>query len=153
MIGNRSVPADILLPHVMYQDVEEAIAWLTKTFGFSEHYRYGNPTNGAQVHLGNAWIMLNRAEKGSATPAQLGFGTQSLTVFVEDLEAHFNRAKSAGAKLLEDLHQTEYGELQYAAEDLDGHHWLFSRHARDVKPEEWGAKVAQPACHLAGRER
>jgi predicted enzyme related to lactoylglutathione lyase len=79
----------------------------------------------------------------------LGFGTQSLTVFVDDLEAHFQNAKGAGAKLLEDLHETVYGELQYAAEDLDGHHWLFSRHARDLSPGEWGARVAQAAYRLA----
>jgi predicted enzyme related to lactoylglutathione lyase len=89
--------------------------------------------------------MLKRAGEGSASPAKLGFGTQSLTVFVDDLEAHFRRAKAAGAKLLEDLHETVYGELQYATEDLDGHHWLFSRHARDLSPDEWGATVAQPA--------
>ena len=58
-------------------------------------------------------------------------------------DAHFQRAKAAGAKIVEQLHETGYGELQYGAEDLDGHHWLFSRHARDVSPEEWGAKVAQ----------
>src|SRR6266436_4986377 len=95
MIENRSVPTDTVLPHVTYQDVDEAIAWLSKTFGFSEHYRYGYPTSGAQVHLGNAWIMLNRAREGSASPAKLGFGTQSLTVFVHDLEVHFRRAKEA----------------------------------------------------------
>jgi predicted enzyme related to lactoylglutathione lyase len=149
MIENRSVPPDTVLPHVMYQDVDKAIAWLGKTFGFSEHYRYGDPTSGAQVHLGNAWIMLKRAGEGSASPAKLGFGTQSLTVFVDDLEAHFRRAKTAGAKLLEDLHETVYGELQYAAEDLDGHHWLFSRHTRDLRPDEWGAKVAQAANRVA----
>lgn len=149
MMENRSVPTDTVLPHVMYQDVEEAIPWLSKTFGFSEHYRYGDPTSGAQVHLGNAWIMLKQAREGSASPAKLGFGTQSLTVFVDDLESHFRRAKAAGAKLLEDLHETVYGELQYAAEDLDGHHWLFSRHARDLSPDEWGATVAQAAYRLA----
>ncbi len=149
MIENRSVPPDTVLPHVMYQDVDEAIAWLSKTFGFSEHYHYGDPTSGAQVHVGNAWIMLKRAQEDSASPAKLGFGTQSLTVFVDDLEAHFRRAKAAGAKLLEDLHETVYGELQYAAEDLDGHHWLFSRHARDLSPDEWGATVAQATYRLA----
>jgi uncharacterized glyoxalase superfamily protein PhnB len=153
MIENRSVPTDTVLPHVMYQDVDEAITWLSKTFGFSEHYRYGDPTSGAQVHLGNAWIMLKQAEEGYASPAKLGFGSQSLTVFVDDLEAHFRRAKEAGAKLLEDLHETVYGELQYAAEDLDGHHWLFSRHARDVSPGEWGATVAQAAYRLAQLRR
>ncbi len=142
MIENRSVPTGTILPHVNYQNVDEAIAWLGKTFGFSEHYRYGNPTSGAQMHLGDAWIMLRQAREGSASPAKLGYGTQSLTVFVEDLEAHFQRAKSSGAKIVEDLHETEYGELQYGAEDLDGHHWLFSRHAHDRSPEEWGATVA-----------
>ena len=38
------------------------------------------------------------------------------------------RTKAAGAKILEEPHETEYGEYQYAAEDLDGHHWLLSRH-------------------------
>lgn len=144
MISNRSVPADTVLPHVMYRDVAEAIAWLSETFGFAEHYRYGDPVSGAQMRLGKAWVMLKRARDGSATPKQLGYGTQSLTVFIEDIEAHFERTKSAGAKILEDLHETVYGELQYAAEDLDGHHWLFSRHARDLSPDEWGATVQQP---------
>jgi len=145
MLKNRSLPIDTILPHVVYQDVAEAVAWLSKTFGFFEHYRYGDPAepvSGAQMHLGNAWIMLHRARAGSATSAQLGSGTQSLTVFVEDLESHFQSTKAGGAKILEDPHETVYGEFQYAAEDLDGHHWLFSRHARDLSPDEWGAKIA-----------
>jgi len=44
---------------------------------------------------------------------------------------------------VEEPHETEYGEFQYAAVDLEGHHWLFSRHARDVAPEDWGAVVAK----------
>jgi uncharacterized glyoxalase superfamily protein PhnB len=141
MLTNRSVPANIILPHVVYQDVAVAIAWLNKTFGFIEHYRYGD-ANGAQMHLGDAWIMLRRSRPGSGSPAQLGYETQSLTVFVEDVESHFERSKSAGAQIVEELHETPYGELQYGVEDLDGHHWLFSRHARDVSPEAWGAKLA-----------
>ena len=144
MISNRSVPTDILLPHVMYRDVEDAIAWLSTTFGFSEHYRYGDPVSGAQMRLGRAWIMLKRAQTGSKVPKELGYGTQSLTVFVENVRAHFEKAKSAGAKILEDLHETVYGEMQYAAQDLDGHHWLFSWHARDLNPEQWGARVSEP---------
>jgi len=139
---NRSVPVDTVLPHIVYRNVADAIAWLTKTFGFTEHYRYGDPAQGAQMHLGGAWIMLASARAGRATPAQLGSWTQSLTVFVDDVDAHFQRSISAGAKIVEDLHVTEYGERQYGVEDLDGHHWLFSQHARDVSPEEWGAKIA-----------
>jgi len=144
MQKNCSVPTDTILPHVVYQDVAEALAWVCKIFGFTEHYRYGDPAgpiSGAQMHLGNAWIMVHRARPGASSPAQLGYGTQSLTVFVDDVDSHFQRTKAAGAKILEDLHETVYGELQYAAEDLDGR-WLFSRHARDLSPDEWGAKMA-----------
>jgi len=149
MIDNRSVPTNTVLPHVIYQDLLAAIDSLARTFGFVEHYRYGNPPSGAQVRLGNAYIMLKQAKPGVLSPAQLGYETRSLTIFVEDVESHFQRAKSAGARIVEDLHETEYGELQYGAEDLDGHHWLFSRHARDVGPDEWGATVSDATGRLA----
>ena len=142
MKTNRSVPARILLPHIVYDDVVQAIEWLTRTFGFVEHYRYGEPAQGAQMHLGDAWIMLRQSRPGELTPAKLGASTQSLTVFVEDVEGHYQRSRAAGAKIVEELNETMYGERQYGVEDLAGHHWLFSRHARDVNPSEWGAKVA-----------
>ena len=145
MLKNRSVPADILLPHVVYQNVPEAIAWLTRVFGFREHYRYGNTgglVDGAQMHLGRAYIMVSGAHRGGGTPAKLGVYTQSLTVFVEDVDAHYRRAKSECAKIVEDLNETCYGERQYGVEDLDGHHWLFSQHAEDISPDEWGAIIA-----------
>lgn len=142
---NRSVPVDNVLPHIVYQNVARAIEWLKTAFGFVEHYRYG-PNNGevggAQMHLGNAWIMLTSARTGSS-PAQAGTWTQSLTVFVDNVEAHMQRSKSAGAKIVEKLHETVYGEQQYGAEDLEGHHWLFAKHVRDVNPTEWGATVKE----------
>ena len=115
------------------------------TFGFVEHYRYGQPNgsvSGAQMHLGDAWIMLKTAKPNSSGPAQLGYGTQSLTVFVNDVDAHYRKVKSSGARIAEQLNQTVYGELQYGVFDLDGHHWLFSQHAKDLSPDSWGAKIA-----------
>ncbi len=144
MVRNRSVPADTVLPHLTYENVADALAWLTTTFGFTEHYRYGGQDGGAQMYLGDAWIMLKSARAGTASPAHLGYQTQSLTVFVDDVAAHFDGAMSAGAKIVEDLHETVYGERQYGAEDLEGHLWLFSTHARDVSPDEWGATIADP---------
>jgi uncharacterized glyoxalase superfamily protein PhnB len=141
---NRSVPVDTVLPHITYQSVADALVYLTTTFGFTEHYRYGEfsgAIQGAQMYLGDAWIMLKSVRQGIATPAQVGCQTQSITVFVEDVDAHFERAKSSGAVIVEDLHETIYGERQYGTEDLEGHQWLFSQHVRDVGPEEWGAKI------------
>jgi uncharacterized glyoxalase superfamily protein PhnB len=144
MIDNRSVPTNIILPHITYQDLPAAIDWLTRTFGFIEHYRYGDPISGAQMHLGDAWIMVRQAKPGMSSPLQVGYGTQSLTIFIDDVEAHFERTKSAGARIVEDLNETIYGEFQYGVVDLDGHHWLFSRHAHDINPADWGAKVVNP---------
>ena len=145
MLRNRSVPVDVVLPHVFYADVASAVEWLGRVFGFEEHFRYGDPAQGAQMHLGDAWVMLSQAEReGRGTPAQVGVATQMLTLFVEDVDGHYARTKAAGAEIVEELHETEYGERQYGVKDLDGHWWLFSRHAKDVVPEAWGAQVAKP---------
>lgn len=139
---NRSVPTDTVLPHVVVQNLPAAIDWLAAAFGFVEHYRYGdNASGGAQMHVGDAYIMLHTARPGSVTPKQAGHRTQSLTIFVPDVDAHYRRASAAGAKMLEEVHETCYGERQYAAEDPDGHQWVFSQHASDLNPEDWGATL------------
>jgi uncharacterized glyoxalase superfamily protein PhnB len=142
MLQNRSVPVDTVMPHVFYKNVAEAIDWLGATFGFVEHYRYGDPVAGAQMRLGNAWVMLGSSRPGRASPAEAGAATQFLTIFIEDVEQHFHRVQTAGAKIVEELSETVYGELQYAVEDLEGHRWILSRHARDLNPGEWGATLA-----------
>jgi len=134
---NRSVPVDTILPHVVYQDVAGAIAWLSATFGFVEHYRYGDPAQGAQLRFGDAWIMRSSARAGRATPAQVGAWTQSLTVYVDDVDAHCERSKAAGTQITDGLRETIYGERLYNVEDLEGHPWEFSQHVRDVGPREW----------------
>jgi uncharacterized glyoxalase superfamily protein PhnB len=143
MVTNRSVPVDTVLPHITYRDVATASRWLIATFGFAEHFRYGpaDAPSGAQMHLGDAWVMLNSAGADQKTPAELGYGTQCLTVFVPDVDAHFEKTKSAGAAIVEELHETIYGERQYGVRDLDGHLWLFASHACDVNPSEWGATI------------
>src|SRR5262245_51734100 len=145
MLRHRSVPTNTVLPHLTYEDVAAALAWLTATCGFAEHYRYGehdDRLSGAQLRLGDAWIMLHSEREGSSSPARLGSQTQSLTVFLDDVDAHYARTCAAGAKIVEELHETAYGERQYGVEDLEGHHWLFWQHARDVSPDEWGALIA-----------
>jgi hypothetical protein len=61
---NRSVPADTVLPHVVYQNLAEAIAWLERVFRFSEHYRYGDGPSGAQMFAGKAAIQVSQARPG-----------------------------------------------------------------------------------------
>lgn len=94
------------------------------------------------MHLGHAWIMLASSRPDRASPSRLGHQTQSLTVFVENIDVHYQKAKSAGAKIVEELHESEYGQRQYGAEDHEAHHWVFSKRVGDVSPEEWGAAIA-----------
>jgi uncharacterized glyoxalase superfamily protein PhnB len=139
---NRSVPADIVLPHLVYRNVTQACQWLSHVFGFVEHYRYGDPVSGIQMHLGQAWIMITGPRDGTESPLTLGLNTQMLTIFVADVDAHYARSRQQGAVVWEELHETVYGERQYGVKDFDGHRWLFSEHARDIAPQDWGATVA-----------
>ena len=139
MTHNRSVPANTALAHVVYDDPGAAAAWLGNAFGFEEHYRYGDAPDGVMMRFGEAWIMLARSRAGRGSPNRLGGWTQMLTLFTDDVEAHFARSQAAGVVAFEQPHETGYGEYQYGAIDLEGHRWLFSRHARDVDPHEWGA--------------
>jgi len=143
---NRSVPVDAVLPHVAYRDVAEAVAWLSRVFGFREHYRYGEAGNesGAQIFAGNACIMLHREREAGDWHGR-NLCPQTLTIFIEDVEGHCERSRAAGAEIAEEPHETVYGEFQYAAVDCAGHRWVFSRHARDLAPEDWGARMAGAA--------
>ena len=139
MTTNRSIPTNTILPHLVYRNVADAILWLSAHFGFTEHYRYGPPTQpqGAQIHLGGAYIMLESLRTTPLTEPIMRL--QYLTIFVEDVTAHYNKAKSLGCKIVEPLNETVYGERQYMVEDFEGHNWLFSQHIRDMNPSDWGA--------------
>jgi uncharacterized glyoxalase superfamily protein PhnB len=143
-MDNRSVPTATLLPHLVYRNLPEACDWLTRVFGFTEHYRHGQPVSGIQMYLGEAYIMLTGPRDETESPAKTGYGTQMLTVIVPDVDAHYTRTKREGATVWEELHQTIYGERQYGVRDLEGHRWLFSEHARDVSPKAWGATILSP---------
>ena len=73
LLSNRSVPTNSLPAHIRYRNVEEAIAWLTRSFAFVVHYRYGDPVRGAQMNIGEAWIMLEAARDHAEAP---GWRTQ-----------------------------------------------------------------------------
>ena len=143
-MNNRSVPVSTVLPHLVYRDLSDAYDWLSRVFGFKEHFRYGQPVSGIQMFLGDAIIMISGPRERTQSPAVLGFNTQTITVIVADVNAHYAKSRQQGATIWEELHVTIYGERQYGVEDLEGHRWLFAEHARDVSPEEWGATITTP---------
>ncbi|MGH9971819.1 MAG: VOC family protein [Pyrinomonadaceae bacterium] len=70
---------------------------------------------------------------GYRNPKRLGQATQSLYVNVEDVDKHFERAKKAGAKILDEPTDTFYGHRRYGAEDPEGHQWYFANEIRRQK--------------------
>ena len=107
---NASVPTQTILPHVAYEDVAQGIEWLSEVLGFVEHYRYGDPDDpqGAQVYLGDAWLMLEKARPGKSSPNALRGMTQYLSLFVDDVDAYYEKANRAGATVIEDVNDTIY---------------------------------------------
>jgi uncharacterized glyoxalase superfamily protein PhnB len=63
-------------------------------------------------------------------------------VFVDNVDEHYEKVKALGARIIEELFDTEYGERQYTVQDPEGHVWMFAKHVRDVSPDSWGAKLA-----------
>ena len=120
-------------PALRYADARAAIAWLVDTFGFSEDVCYmaddGSVAH-AQLRFHSGLVMLGSArDDGSPmkTPAQAGCLTGGIYVAVPpgEIEAHYEHAKAAGAKIRLEIYNTEYESREYSAFDLEGYLWSF----------------------------
>jgi uncharacterized glyoxalase superfamily protein PhnB len=121
------MPASTVIPVLAYPDVGEAVEWLCETFGFTERWRAGS--HRAQLAVGDGCVAVT--EGGSRSTHA------NVMVRVDDVDAHRERALARGAQAGEPT-DFPYGERQYNAVDLGGHHWTFSQSIADVAPEDWG---------------
>jgi uncharacterized glyoxalase superfamily protein PhnB len=123
-----------ITPYLYYQDVDQALRFLARAFGFRTYgVKMRGPdgkTNHAAMKLGADVIMMGRPPSAYRNPKQLGQATQSLYVNVADVDKHFGRAQRAGAVILEAPADTEYGHRRYGATDPEGHEWYFARAMR-----------------------
>jgi uncharacterized glyoxalase superfamily protein PhnB len=89
----------------------------------------------AQRKLGTNIIMLGsvRSDDGLASPRVLGVATQALYVHVGDLDAHFEKARSAGAEITSPPRNTDFGAREYHARDPEGPLWTFGTYLPDTK--------------------
>jgi PhnB protein len=131
-------------PYLLYEDVDAALDFLSRAFGFEEQLRYTGDegyVNHAEMRLGDARIYLGDPGSEYRSPKRAGQTTVGIYVEVDDVDAHFERARAAGAEILQEPADQEYGDRRYDAADLEGHHWHFAQKVRRVTPEEWGATV------------
>ncbi len=128
-----------ITPYLYYQDVAGALDWLAQAFGFEERMRIPGPDGAithAEMECGDGVIMLGCPAADYQNPSRLGNVTQSLYVYVEDVDKHFEHARQSGAKILDEPEDQFYGDRRYGAEDPEGHNWFFATHVRDVAPED-----------------
>jgi uncharacterized glyoxalase superfamily protein PhnB len=137
MKHNRSIPPVTVIPVLVYPDVRAAVEWLTAAFGFAERTRIGE-SHRAQMGIGADGAVIVADVAGQRQPPQADIVTHEIKVRVNDVSAQFERARAAGAKVLEAPTDREYGERECTVEDLAGHRWQFSETLRDVAPEEYG---------------
>jgi len=136
MKTNRSIPAPTVIPVLTYPDVRAAVDWLAAAFGFVERARIGE-NHRAQLKFGDGAIIVADV-RHERHPPRAGEVTHSVMVRIDDVRGHCERARANGARIVSEPTDYPYGERQYMAEDLAGHHWTFSETLADVAPEEWG---------------
>jgi uncharacterized glyoxalase superfamily protein PhnB len=136
VLANRSVPPCTVIPELVYEDVEQAVAWLCEAFGFSVRWQAGD--HRAQLWVGEGAVVVRDTppdvEPGTPVPG----GCSAVLVRVEDAAAVSARALQAGASPVRALQDQPYGERQCTFADLAGHRWTFTQSIADVAPEEWG---------------
>ena len=131
-----------VIPYLCYEDVAAALRWLADAFGLQEGFRVEGPdgkVNHAEMRIGDGVVMMGCPGPQYRNPKHVGAVTQSLMVYVDDVDAHYARARNAGATILAPPEDQFYGDRRYGAEDPEGHHWYFAQHVRDVSEEEMKA--------------
>jgi uncharacterized glyoxalase superfamily protein PhnB len=136
--GTARATSPNIYPCLGYRDAKAAIRWLIEAFGFEErmvHPGDDREVAHAELSLGPGIIML-----GSASDDMADVDTDALTaggkvdfsripfalyVAIEDVDAHCERTRAAGAEIVREPSDTDYGSREYAARDLEGNVWSF----------------------------
>lgn len=139
------------VPALFYRDPKAAVDWLATAFGFELtmaiegpdpgqcHYEMGNEGRG-RVMVGGEW------NEWARSPAS-GDGRNTASVHVavsHDLDAHCQRARAAGARIVAEPADQFYGERVYRCTDPEGHHWTFAMPVRRVSRAEAEAAIGTP---------
>lgn len=152
MSANKPTPAGWprISSAIFYDDAAAAIDWLCRAFGFEVHLKVegeGGRIEHSELKLGEGLIMVSQTGGKSSREVPLagkspralgGANTQSLLVQVDDADAHCDKARAAGAKIIVPPATHDYGDdywadRSYEVEDLEGHRWWFSQRVRDKR--------------------
>lgn len=132
-----------IIPNLRYEDVRTAIDWLCRAFGFDVHFVAEEPSRGivhAQLRMGTELIFLGPAKDndphGLKSPLALPGQSQLICVAIDDVDAHFERAKRADAVIVMPPYDSRFGARMYTCLDLEGHIWNFGNYWGEPIPPE-----------------
>jgi uncharacterized glyoxalase superfamily protein PhnB len=120
-----------IIPVLTYRDIAAAHDFLVKAFGFDsggvDRNADGQAVHG-EVRAGDAPIWLHRAttEHQLDSPQASDVAHSGLFVYVDDVDAHYERARAAGARIDSQPVDQPYGQREYGARDPEGHRWWFA---------------------------
>jgi PhnB protein len=128
-------------PYLYIRGAAEAIDFYKKAFGATERMRMPQPDGRighAEILFGDSVIMLadEHPEKEIHSPKHFGGSPISITLYVEDCDAVYQQALTAGAKSLREPADQFYGDRMAGVEDPFGFHWFIGTHIKDVPMEE-----------------
>ncbi len=145
-----------LTPGLTCRNAAEAIELYKKAFGATECSRMASPDGKvmhAEIQIGDSKMFLADDFPGmSAAPAAGSLPSQSVYLYVKDVDAVFNQAVAAGCHPAMPLADMFWGDRFGKVVDPFGHHWNLATHTEDVAPaemerrsNEWMAKMASTA--------
>jgi len=120
-----------LIPLLVYEDIQAAHDFLVTAFGFEaggvERTGDGQAVH-AEVRVGGAPIWLHRvtAAHDLDSPLRVDMAGSGVVVHVQDVDAHFARARAAGARIDSEPMDQPYGQREYGARDPENHRWWFA---------------------------
>ena len=130
---------------IYYEDPAAAIDFICRAFGFEVRLKVegeGGRIEHSELTFGEGLVMVGAVEGKRdfhTSPKRTGGKvTQTMCIFVDDVDKHAERAKAAGAKIAIEPVTNDYGDdywsdRSYLAEDLEGHKWWFMQRVRDGK--------------------
>jgi uncharacterized glyoxalase superfamily protein PhnB len=126
--------AQSIFPSLRYTDAHAAIEWLERAFGFERNHVYegeGGLVEHAELSYGGTILMMG-SDRGGGDSFGSHAGQGWLYVVVDDPDEHHRRAKEAGAEIVRELEDQDYGSRDYSARDPEGNLWSFGTY----RPEE-----------------
>jgi uncharacterized glyoxalase superfamily protein PhnB len=142
---SESTPRPTFGSAIVYKDPMAALEWLEKAFGFETTMLITDEDGKlahSEMNFGDGYIMVGYewAENIKAPGSVGGANTQSVHVQLRDgIDAHCDRARAAGAVVLQEPEDQFYGDRTYRALDPEGHVWSFGQTVKVTTPEEWEA--------------